>query len=109
MLIRLLTSKLPENLKKVLYKADRYHRLGCLHDDMWRDSPLIDEAVRRLPKKVQDERNYRIVRAFQLSLTHTLLPEKEWTSYDADHYYLEPYIKEVEEEMEEIKQWLKTH
>ena len=40
---------------------------------------VIAEAVRRLPKEVFDERQYRLSRAIQYNSGKTILPESEWT------------------------------
>lgn len=45
-------------------------------------TPDVEEALRRLPKKLQDERTYRMIRAFQLSTMKTILPRDQWTKYE---------------------------
>lgn len=65
----------------------------------------MKEAIRRLPAKVYDERNYRIMRALHLSMTKTILPKEQWTKYEEDTKYLEPYLKEVERECAEKDEW----
>lgn len=65
----------------------------------------MQEAIRRLPKDLKDERNYRIIRALNLSMTKTILPKEEWTKYEEDFKYLEPYLKEVEKENAEKIEW----
>jgi len=46
------------------------------------DSREVKEALRRLPRDVAEERNYRITRAFYLCMRKEILPKEEWTSYD---------------------------
>lgn len=68
----------------------------------------VKEAIRRLPRKVSDERNYRMMRALHLSMTKTILPKNEWTKYEEDVKYLEPYLDEVVREREEKEDWNKN-
>lgn len=60
-----------------------------------------------MPQPVLDERQFRIIRALQLSLTKTILPKEEWTKYEDDTKYLEPYLNEVIKEREEREDWNK--
>lgn len=76
------------------------HRDDCLYED-----DDVKEAIRRLPEKVKDERNYRITRALHLSMTKTILPKEQWTKYEEDTKYLEPYLEEVKRERDEINKW----
>ena len=39
----------------------------------------IKEAIRRLPEKEQNLRLFRIKRALDLSLKHSVLPRDQWT------------------------------
>lgn len=79
------------------------HRDDCLYED-----EDVTEAIRRLPRPVYDQRNYRIMRALNLSMTKTILPKEEWTKYEEDTKYLEPYLKEVIKEREEREDWMKN-
>lgn len=74
-------------------------------DDVLYENEDVKEALRRLPKDLYDERHYRIIRALHLSMTKTILPKEQWTKYEEDFKYLEPYIKEVEKEREERTEW----
>lgn len=65
----------------------------------------VKEAIRRLPRELYDERNYRMIRALNLSMTKTILPKDQWTKYEEDYRYLEPYLKEVQKEREERTEW----
>lgn len=82
---------------------------GLQHNDCLYENADVKEAIRRLPRKVYDERNYRIMRALQLSLTKTILPKNEWTKYEDDVKYLEPYLNEVIREREEREDWEKNN
>ena len=58
----------------------------------------------------QDERNYRIARAAQLSVMKTVLPKDQWPTFEEDvekGRYLLPYIEEVIKEKAEIEDWNK--
>lgn len=55
---------------------------GLWHDDMLYESEDVKEALRRLPTKILDERNFRIVRALQLSCQKIVLPQEQWTKYE---------------------------
>lgn len=76
------------------------HRDDCLYE-----TEEVKEALRRLPQNLYDERNYRIIRALHLSMTKTILPKDQWTKYEEDFKYLEPYLKEVEQEKAEKVEW----
>ena len=69
--------------------------LGLKIHDCFYETPEVKEAIRRLPPKVVDERNFRIFRALQLSMTKTYLPQEQWTKYeDVRHwtYQLANYL-----------------
>lgn len=98
-------------VKNFLFKKMGYNKYGLYRDDLFYETPEVTEAVKRLPQEVYDARVYRIQRAFQLSLTQSILPEKEWTKFEDDqkNHYLEPYLNEVEREVKEKDVWSKTH
>lgn len=56
--------------------------LGLKHDDCLELTPDVAEALRRLPTRLVDERNYRIIRALQCSTTKSILPRDQWTKYE---------------------------
>lgn len=78
---------------------------GLMLNDVYDDQfdPEVAEAVRRLPADVYDARVARIHIAFQLSATKSLLPKEQWTKYEEDVKYLEPYLEEVKREWAEKK------
>jgi ubiquinol-cytochrome c reductase subunit 7 len=51
---------------------------GLMSDDFREENAEVKEAVRRLPLHLQDQRQFRIARALQLSATKTILPKEEW-------------------------------
>jgi ubiquinol-cytochrome c reductase subunit 7 len=79
-----------------------YRKIGLMYDDLLREeTPVVQQALKRLPPKLAYDRAYRIRRAMQCSVTHTLLPRDQWIKADEDYPYLTPYIEEVEKEIEE--------
>lgn len=57
-----------------------FHKYGLLRDDIRHEfDPDVAEAVKRLPKKMKMERDYRCIRACQASIQNTILPEELWT------------------------------
>lgn len=78
-----------------------FHFTGLLHDDCLYEHPDVAEAVHRLPQKIKDERNFRIERAIHASMLHEYLPKDQWTKYEEDVRYLEPYIEDVRREHQE--------
>ncbi|XP_054268126.1 cytochrome b-c1 complex subunit 7-like [Macrosteles quadrilineatus] len=105
--------KLPPGLygtiKQWAYNTSGFCQLGLKHNDVLRETPDVEEALRRLPKKLVDERNFRLIRAFQLSTNKMILPREQWTKYEEDDHYLEPYIEEVIRERKEKEEWNKKY
>lgn len=83
--------------------------IGLLRDDCLHETDDVKEALRRLPQHVVDERNFRIVRALQLSLTKNILPKEEWTKYEEDKLYLSPIVEIVKKERLERENWEKNY
>lgn len=82
---------------------------GLHRDDCYYENADVKEAIRRLPDKLYDERTFRITRALHLSMTKTILPKEQWTKYEEDVKYLEPYLNEVIREREEREEWNKNY
>ncbi|RWS29233.1 cytochrome b-c1 complex subunit 7-like protein [Leptotrombidium deliense] len=97
--------------QKWYYNLQLYSRYGLYHDDIMLDeeySPEIQEAVRRLPSDLYDQRTFRLVRACQLEMTKSYLPKEEWITFEADRTkgrYLQPYVDEVLAEWKEREDW----
>lgn len=70
-------------------------------NDVYDSTPEVEEAIRRLPADVFDARNQRISNAFHASLNKNYLPKEQWTKYEEDIKYLEPYLEEVRRENSE--------
>lgn len=98
-------------VKKWVFNKAGFNKYGLYHDDVLYETPVVEEAVRRLPPEVYDARMYRLIRAHQLSLSHSILPEKERPTFEEDqkNRYLEKLMEEVEKEIKERKIWGKTH
>ncbi|OXV10083.1 hypothetical protein Egran_02156 [Elaphomyces granulatus] len=82
--------------------AAGYRRLGLRADDLIpEESDVVQQAIKRLPPKDAYDRVFRLRRAFQCSLSHTLLPSHEQTKPEEDQEYLSPIIREIEKEAKE--------
>lgn len=78
-----------------------------LRDDTINEDSDVKEAIRRLPEPVYNDRMFRIKRAMDLSMKHQILPKDQWTKYEEDAHYLEPYLEEVIRERKEKEEWQK--
>ncbi|PKS07751.1 hypothetical protein jhhlp_006359 [Lomentospora prolificans] len=85
------------------WQSKYYRQLGLKYDDILdvEDSPVGQLALKRLSPKDSYDRVYRIRRAFQLSLSHKILPKEEWTKVEDDKPYLLPIIEQIEAEIKE--------
>merc|ERR1711976_167614 len=92
-------------ISKWAYEISYFPQLGLMRDDILYETPEVAEAIRRLPKDVYDKRIFRITRAINLSNKKIILPKEEWTQYENDVHYLEPYIERVKMEMKEKSEW----
>ena len=54
---------------------------GLRREDLYMEEDVdVREAIRRLPEKEQQLRLFRLKRALDLSLKHSLLPKEQWTT-----------------------------
>ena len=74
-------------------KLSEYHdkmyvcTLGLLREDLYNEADAdVGEAIRRLPEKEQQLRLFRLKRAIDLSLKHSLLPKEQWTTGEQVFY-----------------------
>ncbi|KAI5963211.1 QCR7 [Candida pseudojiufengensis] len=76
-----------------------YREMGLKFNDLlMEENPIMQTAIKRLPPSESYARNYRILSAMQLSLSHQILsPEKALKPEEDDHYLI-PYILEAEKE-----------
>lgn len=74
-----------------------YRKLGLRLDDLIiEENPVMQKAISRLPKDELYSRNYRILTAHQLALSHQILPPSKLLKYEEDLPSLTPYILELE-------------
>lgn len=95
--------------QKFAYNLSGFHKYGLHRDDLYYEDADVKEALRRLPQKLVDERNYRILRATQLSIQKSILPKDQWTKLEEDVLYLTPYVEEVKKERAEREEWNKNY
>ncbi|XP_075251190.1 cytochrome b-c1 complex subunit 7-like [Convolutriloba macropyga] len=105
--------KIKYRLQKYVYYKNQWCQLGLLHDDCIMEdgasNNLVEKALERLPDDLKYERIYRIRIAMELQMKQRILPEDEWTKPHEDVRYLEPYIDQVLEEMNQNNAFLKLH
>lgn len=95
--------------QKVAYNLAGFNKLGLWRDDLLHEDEDVSDALKRLPQNVIDERNYRMLRATQLSLSHTILPKEQWTKLEDDKLYLTPVVEQVKKEKTEQEEWNKNY
>lgn len=92
------------------YNLSGFNKYGLWRDDLLDDSePEVKEALKRVPENIVDERNYRILRAVQLSIQKDILPKEQWTKLEDDKLYLTPCLRQVLKEKAEQDEWNKNH
>ncbi|XP_044747092.1 cytochrome b-c1 complex subunit 7-like [Coccinella septempunctata] len=97
-------------LQKFVYNMSGFNKYGLMRDDILDESRKdVQEALKRLDEKTIDERNYRLIRAAQLSLQKIVLPKDQWTKFEEDKMYLTPLIKQIRKEWEEMEEWNKKY
>lgn len=96
-------------IKRLAYNLSGFNKLGLMRDDILEENDDVEEALRRLPENIKHERNYRILRAVQLNIQHSILPKEQWTKFENDIPYLQPYLNDVIKERQEQEQWDKEH
>lgn len=96
-------------LQKFVYNLSGFNKYGLQRDDLLYEDADVKEALRRLPQKLIDERNYRILRATQLNIQKIILPKEQWTKLEEDKLYLTPLVNEVKKENREREEWNKNY
>ena len=82
--------------------AAGYRQYGLRYDDLLEEERVAHKlALDRLSPREQYDRVYRIRRSVQCSVQHKLLPREQWTKPEEDIRYLQPYIDQVQAEIEE--------
>ncbi|ELV09222.1 Cytochrome b-c1 complex subunit 7 [Tupaia chinensis] len=96
-----------DGIRKWYYNAAGFNNLGLMRDDTIYEIEDVKEAIRRLPENLYNDRIFCIKRALDLTMKQHTLPKQQWTKYKEDHFYLEPYLKEVTRERKERDEWAK--
>lgn len=83
-----------------------HRQFGMLVDDLKcpDNDPVVYEAIARLPPWEADARDRRDIRAQMLSVANEWLPKEQWTRYEDETWYLQPYLDQVEAEIAERAQ-----
>lgn len=72
---------------------------GLLYDDLIpEENELARIALSRMPPQEYQERLFRFRRALNLSSQHSQLDKAEWTTDEKDVHYLQPLLKQAEDE-----------
>ncbi|XP_019406372.1 PREDICTED: cytochrome b-c1 complex subunit 7 isoform X1 [Crocodylus porosus] len=100
--------RLMESFHKWYYNLCGFNKMGLMRDDTLYEDEDVKLAVQRLPPELYHERMFRIKRAIDLSVKHRILPREQWTKYEEDQPYLQPYLEEVICERLERKAWKKN-
>lgn len=98
-------SPIEKAMKDFSFNTGYYNQIGLLWHDLLPPSPVVKEAVRRLPREEREAIDFRMARAFLQSANKTILPKEQWTKQEDDVPYLNPYIKLVEKEFRDKSDW----
>ncbi|XP_022788101.1 cytochrome b-c1 complex subunit 7-like [Stylophora pistillata] len=83
-----------------------YRQLGLRRGDLLNeDDPDVKEAVKRLSPEDFNLRQFRIKRALDLTMKHSILPKEHWTTSEEDTMYIQPLIDQVKKERIERQMW----
>ncbi|KAH3712346.1 cytochrome b-c1 complex subunit 7-like [Dreissena polymorpha] len=88
-------------LSGLIWRTAEFPKLGLMIHDLYCPikSPVVKEAIKRLPERVAVERQLRISRAITLGMAHKHLPQEEWMTPEKNVPYMDEAIKQVEREM----------
>ena len=92
-------------IKKWAYSKSYFPSLGLVIDDCIYEDKYVKEAIKRLPRQIREDRDFRISRALLLSNNKEVLPKDEWTKWEDDLPYLKDLVEEVKKEFKERKEW----
>ncbi|XP_024599181.1 cytochrome b-c1 complex subunit 7-like [Neophocaena asiaeorientalis asiaeorientalis] len=101
------SSKWLEGIHKWYYNVVGFSKLGLMRDDTIYENDDVKEAIRKLPENLYNDSVFSIKRALDLTTRQQILPKEQWTKYEEDKFYLEPYLKEVIREKKEREEWAK--
>ncbi|KAG7268447.1 hypothetical protein CRUP_037007 [Coryphaenoides rupestris] len=80
---------------------------GLMRDDTLYEDKDVQEALKRLPETVYNDRVFRFKRALDITMKQQILPKDQWTKFEEDVPYLMPYVEEVIRERKEREAWMK--
>lgn len=84
-----------------------YREMGLKFNDiLLEETPIMQTAIRRLPADLSYSRNYRILTAHQLALSHQLLPAEKAVKPEEDDHYLIPYILKLKRKLLKKLNWI---
>ncbi|KAF7273214.1 cytochrome b-c1 complex subunit 7-like [Rhynchophorus ferrugineus] len=96
-------------LQRFAYNLSGFNKYGLHRDDLLDETDDVKEALKRVPQDVIDQRNFRILRAAQLSIQKDILPKDQWTKLEDDKLYLTPHVEDVARERQEREDWNKNY
>ncbi|CAX41239.1 cytochrome b-c1 complex subunit, putative [Candida dubliniensis CD36] len=92
-------SKIITPLAKQFTAYAGYREMGLKFNDLLlEETPIMQTAIKRLPSELSYSRNFRILTAHQLALSHQILPPEKAVKPEEDDNYLIPYILQAEKE-----------
>ncbi|KAK6197970.1 ubiquinol-cytochrome c reductase complex 14 kDa protein [Scheffersomyces amazonensis] len=92
-------SKIVTPIARAFVAYAGYREMGLKFNDLiMEETPIAQKAISRLPEDEIYARNYRILTAHQLALSHQLLPPNKAVQPEEDTHYLIPYLLEAEKE-----------
>ncbi|ELV11864.1 Cytochrome b-c1 complex subunit 7 [Tupaia chinensis] len=96
-----------DGIRKWYFNAAGFSKLGLTRDATMYENEDVKEAMRRLPENLYNDRMFHMKRALDLTMRQQISPKEQWTKYEEDNFYLEPYLKEVIREQKEREEWAK--
>ncbi|XP_045145254.1 cytochrome b-c1 complex subunit 7-like [Echinops telfairi] len=63
--------------------------------DTTQENGDVKEALRGLPENLYNDWMFCMKIALDLTTRQQILPKEQWTKYEADKFYLGPYLNEV--------------
>lgn len=90
---------------KFRFKYGYHNQVGLLFHDVRQITPDFIKAVRRLPRELTEQRDFRMSRALHLAAARSILPRDEWLKYEDDIPYLKPYMDIIAQENEDRTSW----
>ena len=90
------------------YRNVGHQKFGLRLDDLWdHTNPDVEVAITRLSEEEYNMRNWRLKRAFDLSMKNRILPLDQWTKPEEDKRYILEHVRHIQEERKERLAWEK--